>query len=229
MSTETDLEKAREGDINAFHRLFTEFQPQLKSYLYRLVSQRSDADDLVHDTFVRAFDRLHSFKGKSSLKTWIFRIATNLTIDQQRKNARWPEDAQDQSRAASQHSPHVVEAYLAINTRSAQGQYEIKEHIDFCFTCISKTLPIGEQVDLLLKDIYGFKVKETALILGTRVAKTQHLLRKARQTMLRNFDHRCSLINKQGICYQCSELNGLFNPEQDAQQALIQLELVQAA
>jgi RNA polymerase sigma-70 factor (ECF subfamily) len=229
MSAPNDLNAARNGDINAFHRLFSAFQPQLRSYLYRLVTTRGDADDLVHDTFVRAFDKLPGFREQSSLKTWTFRIATNLAIDQQREQARWPEDAQDRSRAASQQSPHIVDAYLAINARSAQGQYEIKEHIDFCFTCISKTLPMNQQVALLLKDVYGFKVKESAQILGQTVAKTQHQLHQARHTMKRIFANRCSLINKQGICYQCSELNGLFNPEQDAQLELIKINLVQEA
>ena len=72
------LGKALNGDINAFQSLFAAFQPQLKSYLYRLLANRNDAEDLTHDTFIRAFDQLHTFKGESTLKTWVFRIATNL-------------------------------------------------------------------------------------------------------------------------------------------------------
>ena len=228
--SETDLlQQAKNGDIKAFHHLFAAFQPQLKSYLYRLTADRNDADDLTHDTFVRAFAKLTTFSEKSSLKTWIFRIATNLALDLLRKRKRWPEDAQEQSRAASSKSPHIVETYLAINQHSPHGVYEMREHIDFCFTCIAKTLPIEQQVTLVLKDVYSFKVKEVALILDTTVSRSQHLLRTARHTMIDIYDYRCSLVNKQGVCYQCSELNGLFNPKQEAQTELMKLEMVQTA
>lgn len=220
---------AQQGDINAFHKLFAAFQPQLKSYMYRLTASRNDADDLTHDTFVKAFDKCATFKGASSLKTWVFRIGTNLAMDMLRQQKRWPEDAQDQSRAISRNTPHVVEAYLYINQHSPQGIYEVQEHIDFCFTCIAKTLPIEQQVTLLLKDVYRFKVKEVAMILETTVSKTQHALRKARQVMVDIFDNRCSLVSKNGVCYQCSELNGLFNPKQVAQAELIKVKMVRQA
>ena len=223
------LIEARQGNIQAFHQLFATFQPQLKSYLYRLTANRNDADDLTHDSFVRAFDKLNSFKGKARLKTWTFSIATNLAMDMLRKRQRWPEDAQDQSKAVSSQSPEVVEAYRYINSYSPEGVYEMREHIDFCFTCIAKTLPIEQQISLLLKDVYGFKVKETAVILNLTISQTQHRLRAARQKMNDIFDHRCSLVSKKGVCYQCSELNGLFNPKQEAQTELMKLELVETA
>ncbi len=78
---EQTLRKALNGDINAFQSLFSEFQNQLKSYLYRLLANRNDAEDLTHDTFIKAFDKLHTFRGEASLKTWFFQIATNLSYN----------------------------------------------------------------------------------------------------------------------------------------------------
>lgn len=72
------LTKAQKGDINAFFELYSEFQPQLKSYLYRLLVDRNDVDDIAQNTFVRAFDKIATFNNKSTLKSWVFRIATNL-------------------------------------------------------------------------------------------------------------------------------------------------------
>jgi RNA polymerase sigma-70 factor (ECF subfamily) len=69
MNDDPVLKNALAGDINAFQKLWAEFQPQLKSYLYRLVADRSDADDLAHDCFVKSFDRITSFRAESSLKT----------------------------------------------------------------------------------------------------------------------------------------------------------------
>lgn len=66
------LGKALDGDINAFQLLFGQFQQPLKSYLYRLLANRNDAEDLTHDAFIKAFDSLQTFRGESSLKTWVF-------------------------------------------------------------------------------------------------------------------------------------------------------------
>jgi RNA polymerase sigma-70 factor (ECF subfamily) len=226
---ETLINQACRGDIKTFHQLFGGFQGQLRSYLYRLTADRNDAEDLTHDAFVKAFDKIASFQGKSSLKTWVFTIATNLALDLLRKRKRWPVDAQDQSREASRATPEEVNLYLHLNQFSPHGTYEIREHIDFCFTCITKTLPIDQQIALLLKDVYEFKVKEITMILAKSTGVVKHLLHNARQTMRDIFDDRCSLVNKNGVCYQCSELNGLFNPKQQAQEEVIKLELVKAA
>ena len=95
-----------------------------------------------------------------------------------------------------------------------EGAFEMTEH-STCFTCMSKTLSIEKQVVLILKDMYDFSVKEIALIVGKSVDVIKHLLQDRRHTMTTVFDHRCALINKNGVCHQCSELNGWFNPKQN--------------
>jgi RNA polymerase sigma-70 factor, ECF subfamily len=226
---ETALKNALNGDIVAFQNLFIEFQAQLKSYLYRLVTDRSVADDLAHDTFVKAFDKLSTFKGNSSLKTWVFQIATNLAYDHLRRYKRWSADAQDQSKALALSNQGVYDAINLVSYASGEGAYEMREHIDFCFTCISKTLPIEQQVALILKDIYDFSVKEICQILEQTEGVVKHLLIDSRKTMTGIFDHRCALINKNGACNQCSELNGVHNPKQNQQAELMKLELVKAS
>ncbi|MEX1013986.1 MAG: RNA polymerase sigma factor, partial [Candidatus Paceibacterota bacterium] len=101
-----------------------------------------------------------------------------------------------------------------ISQNSSNGTFDFKEHINFCFTCVSKTLVIEQQVTLILKDIYEFKISEISKILSSPKGTIKHWLFSARKTMTEIFDRRCALVNKEGVCYQCSELNGLFNPKQ---------------
>ncbi len=70
MEKEDILQSAIAGDINAFQSLYAGFQSQLKSYLYRLLTNRDDVEDLAHDTFIKAFSNIASFNQESSLKTW---------------------------------------------------------------------------------------------------------------------------------------------------------------
>jgi RNA polymerase sigma-70 factor (ECF subfamily) len=229
MEREEVLKKALAGDINSFQTLFAEFQTQLRSYLYRLLTNRNDVEDLTHDTFIRAFDKISTFKQESSLKTWVFRIATNLAYDHLRKLKRWPVDAQDQGANLAIGTAEIGQAFFAVHQTSNAGAYEMKEHIDFCFTCISKTLPIENQVALILKDIYDFPVKDICLILDKPEGIVKHLLLDARNTMTSIFDNRCALVNKNGACDQCSQLNGIFNPKQDQQEQRMKLELVKGS
>jgi RNA polymerase sigma-70 factor, ECF subfamily len=229
MKKEEILEKALAGDINSFQTLFAEFQNELRSYLYRLVTHRNDVQDLTHDTFIRAFDKIATFNQESSLKTWVFRIATNLAYDHLRKLKRWPADAQDQGANLAITTEEIGQAFRIVHQTSEAGAYEMKEHIDFCFTCISKTLPIENQVALILKDIYDFSVKEICLILDKTEGIVKHLLIDARDTMTGIFDNRCALVNKNGPCDQCSQLNGIFNPKQDQQEQRMKLELVKGS
>lgn len=226
MEKEDILKNALAGDINSFQTLFAEFQKQLKSYLYRLLADRNEVDDLTHDTFIRAFDKISTFNQDSSLKTWVFKIATNLAYDHLRKLKRWQTDAQDRGADLAIASLEMQQAFWKVHDTSNAGAYEIKEHIDFCFTCISKTLAIENQVVLILKDIYDFQIKEICLILEKTEGVIKHLLNDARNIMTDIYESRCALINKNGVCHQCSHLNEIFNPKQNQQEQLMKLELV---
>ena len=229
MEREEVLKCAMAGDINAFQTLFAGFQSQLKSYLYRLLTDRNDVDDLTHDTFIKAFAKISTFNQDSSLKTWVFRIATNLAYDHLRKKKRWQADAQDRAADLAIGSEEIRRVFWIVHDTSPAGAYEMREHIDYCFTCISKTLPIENQVALILKDIYDFQVREIGLILGKTEGVIKHLLNDARNTMTDIFEHRCALINKNGVCHQCSHINEIFNPKQHQQEELMKLELVKAS
>lgn len=223
------LKSALEGDINAFQSLFVEFQDQLKSYLFRVLASRADAEDIAHDTFIRAFDKLHTYKGKSSLKTWVFQIATNLAYASLKKRKRWTEDVSEQAKELVLSSPGLQQNIEQVATHSSFGSYEIKEHISTCFTCIGKNLPIENQIAFMLRDIYDFSIKEIMLILDKTEGVTKYLIQQARKVMTDIFDRRCALVNKNGVCHQCSELNGWFNPKQNKQEALLKVKMVKAA
>lgn len=196
-------------------REFELARPQLKSYVLRLTASREDTEDIVQDTFIRASEKIDSFRGDSSVKTWFFAIASNLAKDNLRAKKRWPETVTDICREKALANPDYFPAVAKVMQTSPQAQFEIKEHITFCLTCISKSLPLEQQICLLLKEIYDFKVTEIAEILQTTEAMIKYYLHTGRSKMVNVYEGRCALINKIGTCHQCSELNGIFNPKQD--------------
>lgn len=199
-------------------QLTTEFEqarPHLKSYILRITASIQDAEDIVQDTYIKAAEKIDGFRGESSLKTWIFTIASNLAKDNLRAKKRWTENVNDICKAKALANPGYFPQIMQIHQTSPHGQFEIKEHITFCLTCISKSLPLEQQVCILLKEVYEFKVAEIGNILETTEAMVKYHLHTGRSKMIDIFDRRCALINKEGTCHQCSELNGIFNPKQD--------------
>lgn len=204
---------------------FEQIMPQLKSYILRITASVQDTEDIVQDSFLKASDKLESFRGDSSLKTWIFTIASNLAKDNLRARKRWTENVTDICKSKALENPDYFPEVMHIQATSPQGQFEIKEHINFCFTCIAKSLPLEQQICLLLKEVYEFKNKEIASILDISEAMVKYYLHTSRSKMVEIFEGRCALINKEGVCHQCSELNGIFNPRQNFQEELLKIEL----
>ncbi|MBP8114717.1 MAG: RNA polymerase sigma factor [Chitinophagaceae bacterium] len=198
-----------------FTKEFEQARPQLKSYILRITASVQDSEDIVQDTYIKASTKLDSFRGDSSAKTWIFTIASNITKDNLRAKKRWTENVTDICKAKALSNPSYFPEVMAIHQTSPQGQFEMKEHITFCFTCISKSLPLEQQICILLKEVYDFKVAEITEIVNTTEAMVKYYLHTSRAKMVNIFEGRCALINKEGVCHQCSELNGIFNPKQD--------------
>ncbi len=208
---------------------FESFRGELKSFILRMTASVQDAEDIVQETYIKAHAKIDTFRGDSSLKTWVFAIASNLAKDLLKAKKRWPENVTDICKDAAMSNQPFFQEAMTIRQTSPQGQFEIKEHIAFCFTCVSRSLPLEQQLTVFLKEVYGFKVKEIAQIMKQTEAMVKYYLHVGRSKMIAVFDNRCSLINKQGICHQCTELNGIFNPKQNSAEELAKIKLIRAA
>lgn len=208
-----------------FNEEFQTIAGQLRSYLLRITASIQDAEDIVHDTYIKASGKLDTFRGESSLKTWLFAIASNLAKDNLRAQKRWTENVTDICKQEALSNQQFFSEAMQIRSTSVHGAFEIKEHITFCFTCISKSLPLEQQLCLFLKEVYEFKVAEIATIIDTSEAMIKYYLHAGRAKMINIFDGRCAIINKEGVCHQCSELNGIYNPKQKFQEEVVKIEM----
>lgn len=210
----------------SFQDEFVGFQKELRSFVYRLITHRQETEDIVQDTYLKAFKNIESFKGQSSFKTWVFAIAINLAKDSLKARERWGEDWMELVKDAHIENKEIMDQKFEVHRNSEHGKFVIREHINYCFNCVSKTLLLTNQVCLLLKEVYNFKVQEIMLITGLTEGKVKHAIADARSDMNRIFEKRCALINKEGICHQCTGLNNIFNPEQNTQQELLKIKMV---
>jgi RNA polymerase sigma-70 factor, ECF subfamily len=197
--------RAQQGDRAAFGSLVGPWHQSLFRYVYRMVSLRQDAEDLLQDVLVRVLEGIRTYRGEARFKSWLFGIATHLCLDHLRSKKRWRVEAQLLAEAETIGDP-AKSAALRSLMQQPGFSYEIREHIAFCFSCIARTLAPEEQAALMLKEVLGFTAGEAASILGVSEPVLRHRLSAGRAQMIGEYDGLCALINKSGICYQCSAL-----------------------
>jgi RNA polymerase sigma-70 factor (ECF subfamily) len=221
---ETQLvERALAGDNAALTALVEPLRKPVFSYIYRLVTERQDAEDLLQDVLVRVLESLPSFRGEARFKTWLFGIATHACLDHLRHKKRWRVDAQLEGEREADQNPEQLEKLSDVMARP-DFVFEIREHISFCFSCVSRTLPPEEQAALMLREVLGFSNQEAAGIMEISEPVFRHRLSSARGKMIQSYDGLCQLINKTGVCYQCRGLREVAR-EQKQGPDLVQIEV----
>ena len=219
----TLVDRARSGDENALSELVEPLRRPLFAYVYRMVTHRADAEDLMQDVLVRVIESLRTYRGQARFKTWVFGIATHACLDHLRLRKRWRVEAQLEGEREHDANPEQVEGLKALISQ-ADFVYEVREHIAFCFSCIGRTLEPEEQAAVMLKEVLGFTAQEGARILEVSEPIFRHRLSSARAKMIQSYDGLCQLINKSGACWQCTGLREHV-PEGHRGAPLIQIEV----
>jgi len=217
------VDRAREGDEHAIGSLVEPWRRPLLGYIYRMVTHRQDAEDLLQDVLVRVLEGIRHYRGDARFKSWLFGIATHVCLDHLRGKKRWRVEAQLIGEKEADATPGAVQGLREL-MRQPEFRFEIREHIAFCFSCIARTLPPEEQAALMLREVLGFTGEESAAILGVSEPVARHRLAAARAKMIEDYEGLCALINKGGMCHQCRGLREIA-PEGHRSQDFVQIEV----
>ena len=190
------LEAARGGDEDAFRRLVEPHRGELHAHCYRMLGSVHDAEDALQDALLRAWRGLARFEGRSSLRSWLYTIATNTCLDliERRPKRVLPVDY---GPAADPHDgpgePLVesvwVEPYpdekLGVEDGYAapEARYEQRESVELAFIAALQHLPANQRAVLILREVLGFSAKEVADTLDTTTASVNSALQRARATV----------------------------------------------
>jgi RNA polymerase sigma-70 factor, ECF subfamily len=157
---------------DAYEQLIEPHRAELRAHCYRMLGSLHDAEDALQDALLRAWKGLQRFEGRSSVRTWLYRIATNACLDllerRPKHPAEWPDPFPDELLE--------VEDGLA----SPDARYEQREGVELAFVAALQHLPATQRAALLLRDVLGFSAKETAATLDTTVPAVNGALRRAR-------------------------------------------------
>ena len=187
--TEQTLARARAGDENAFRELTDPYQRELQLHIYRIVGSAQDAEDLLQETLLAAWRGLEQFEGRASLRAWLYRIATNRSLDALRASRRRPEDQRmtQMPEPTRWNEPVWLEPYpdfllegVPDEAPGPEARYETKEAIALAFIVGLQHLPAQQRAVLVLRDVLGYRAGEAAAMLETSEASVNSLLRRAR-------------------------------------------------
>ena len=186
------LTRARAGDEDAFSELTDPFRRELQLHCYRILGSVQDAEDLVQETLLAAWRGLEQFEGRSSLRAWLYRIATNRCLNALRGRRRPrevpamvepPEPTRLSEAIWLELYPDVLLEEVADSAPGPHTRYETREAVGLAFVTAVQHLPPRQRAVLALRDVLGFSGAEVASMLDTSEAAVKAALQRARATL----------------------------------------------
>jgi RNA polymerase sigma-70 factor (ECF subfamily) len=197
------LDAARRGSEDAFRRIVEEHRAELHAHCYRMLGSLHDADDALQDTLLRAWRGLPRFGGRSTLRTWLYRIATNTCLDAiaRRPKRVLPVDYGPASAPSTPIGQPLVESVwvepypdetlgLGDGHAGPEARYAQREAIELAFVAALQHLTATQRAVLILREVLGFSAREVSESLETTVASVNSALQRARKAVAERLPER---------------------------------------
>jgi RNA polymerase sigma-70 factor (ECF subfamily) len=166
---------AQAGDERAFRKLVDPYRRALEVHCYRMLGSSHDAEDIVQETLLRAWRALDRYEPRASLRTWLYRIATNACLDEIERRPRRPEPAEP--------FPDGPLDEAASPTFDPAARYALREGMELALLAAIQLLPGRQRAVLILRDVLGWTGPEVAELLESTVASVNSALQRARATI----------------------------------------------
>jgi RNA polymerase sigma-70 factor (ECF subfamily) len=183
---------ARAGDRTAFGTLVDPHRVELQVHCYRMLGSLQDAEDVLQETLLAAWMGIDGFEGRASVRTWLYRIATNRCLNHLRSGKRRPEVATPLGVPSPssmsevtwlQPFPDLLLEGLPDEQPGPEARYESREAITLAFVTAVQRLPARQRAVLILRDVLGYPARETADLTGMSVVAVNNAVKRARATL----------------------------------------------
>jgi RNA polymerase sigma-70 factor (ECF subfamily) len=177
---------AQRGDQAAFGALVQAHRRELHVHCYRMVGSLTEAEDLVQETFLRAWRRRETYAGRATFRAWLYRIATNACLDHLQRHPRQAAPRADGIPGEVSWLQPYPDRLLAPSDDEPDAVVVARETIELAFLVAVQHLPPRQRAVLILRDVLGWPAGETAELLEVSVASANSSLQRARVTLREN-------------------------------------------
>lgn len=196
------LAAARRGDAHEFGGLTEPYRRELQIHCYRILGSLHEAEDLVQETFLRAWRWLDTYQGRASFRAWLYKIATNAcldALDRARSRRLLPAHtypASDPRAPILPPTPEiswlepVPDEWLVETAANPEARYAAYESISLAFLTALQALPPRQRATLILSDVLDWPSREVADLLGLTVSAANSALHRARVTLAKHYHGR---------------------------------------
>lgn len=199
MTSEPAKAHTAADDLSAYGSSIEPYRQELLLYCYRLLGSLHDAEDMVQETMLRAWQYSATFKGQSSLRTWLYKIATNTCLDalKRRQPRKLPVGLTPEADPRLPIAPPSAEStwleplpntWLAEVTEDPAARYNRQESVSLAFLTVLQLLPPRQRAILLLSDVLDWHASEIADLLSISVSAVKSALHRARVRLSKQYD-----------------------------------------
>jgi RNA polymerase sigma-70 factor (TIGR02960 family) len=185
------LSRAQSGDQQAFAQLTDGYRQELRLHCYRILGSRQDAEDALQETLLGAWQALANFEQRASVRTWLYRIATNRCLNMLRAASRRPEVVSSPNTALPEPTragevvwlepyPDILLDGLPDDSPGPDALYEMRESVSLAFITMLQLLPPRQRVAVVLRDVLGYRASEAAEMIDATEASVESALKRAR-------------------------------------------------
>jgi RNA polymerase sigma-70 factor (ECF subfamily) len=172
-------------DEEAYRRQVEPHRAELHAHCYRILGSAHEAEDALQEALVRAWRGMDRFEGRSSLRSWLYRVATNVCLDEVERRPRraLPVDFGPSADPHDSPGAPLVESVWVEPYADAALDYEQRETVELAFVAALQHLPPNQRAALILREVLGFSAREVAETLDTTVASVNSALQRAREAV----------------------------------------------
>jgi RNA polymerase sigma-70 factor (ECF subfamily) len=175
---------SQKGDVHAFNQLVLKYQRMTYTVVLRMLGDRDTAADVTQDTFLAAFRAMHSFRGNSSFRAWLLRIASNQACDYWRRANRHPQDSLDTIMDEDEpHDASLLNALITTEQAVNPEEFVLKHELQELLQQALQELPLDQRIAVILCDVQGLSYEEIASSTHTSLGTVRSRIARGRKRL----------------------------------------------